>query len=560
MLTTKLINAINHQTLLDDSLSTTRHQLDTAKNKIKELDDQNANLRGMMLGDVWVRRSTLDYEKKTMQNEKKAVTLKLEEEKKKRLEVDREKRRIEQELENLTTALFEEANRMVVRAKEDAREEHLILQRKNDLLKAQLADTDSLLKSQQEQLFELKGLMETIASERDDQTNGTAPSSPAVAKFDIRDELGLPSADSTLSVTEGLSPAHPTSFHYLIQPVLRTDLACYDDFVTLARSSRKRQGSRVSSGSLGGFTSSLGLTAPALQSSASSASLSTAMTSSSAPQSPLTPASTASTSSAVVVSLRETRFYKRVLAEDVEPTLRLDIAPGLSWLARRTVINAMSEGTLVVEPIPVTGSLLSTAPSQSYPPCSLCGESRKDTPHLRTHRFRTSEAESAQRYPLCRYCHGRVRSTCDFLGFLRMVKDGHYRADDEDHEKSAWEESVRLREQMFWSRLGGGVVPVAEGLLATDMAKSRRASHARPEKQESVVQQQRPDEDAVKCLSPHLEDVSGEERSTMKELPHTPPEQTDRGLSTQESTCSTVVVDSEEAPESTKPPTIQVPE
>jgi hypothetical protein len=41
-----------------------------------------------------------------------------------------------------------------------------------------------------------------------------------------------------------------------------------------------------------------------------------------------------------------------------------------------------------------------------------------------------------------------------------MLKEGHWRCDDEEAEKNAWEESVRLREQMFWSRMGGGVIPV----------------------------------------------------------------------------------------------------
>jgi len=40
-----------------------------------------------------------------------------------------------------------------------------------------------------------------------------------------------------------------------------------------------------------------------------------------------------------------------------------------------------------------------------------------------------------------------------------MLKDGHWRAHGEEGEKSAWEESTRLRERMFWSRIGGGVVP-----------------------------------------------------------------------------------------------------
>jgi hypothetical protein len=177
--------------------------------------------------------------------------------------------------------------------------------------------------------------------------------------------------------------------------------------------------------------------------------------------------------------LKETKFYKRAIAEDVEPTLRLDIAPGLSWLARRSVLTAMTEGTMVVEPVPTSSSFAAITKPQFYP-CSLCGETRKDSPHLRMHRFKTSEADSAQRYPLCKYCLNRVRSTCDFLGFLRIVKDGHWRADDADAERAAWEESVRLREQMFWSRIGGGVVPASQvhAIHAGSFAeKSPRVSH-----------------------------------------------------------------------------------
>jgi len=40
-----------------------------------------------------------------------------------------------------------------------------------------------------------------------------------------------------------------------------------------------------------------------------------------------------------------------------------------------------------------------------------------------------------------------------------MIKEGHWRTDGLEAEKLAWEESVRLRERMFWARIGGGVVP-----------------------------------------------------------------------------------------------------
>ena len=194
-----------------------------------------------------------------------------------------------------------------------------------------------------------------------------------------------------------------------------------------------------------------------LASNGSSSSLATTATLNSSPSTaPTTPLSATSAASASVapqsVPLKETRFYKRALLEDIEPTLRLDTAPGLSWLARRTVLNAMMDGSLMVEPVP-TGS------KPLHHSCSLCGERRKGEEHARRHRFRTSESDSAQRYPLCSYCLNRVRAVCDFLGFLRQVRDGHWRVDGLEAERLAWEESVRLRERMFWARMGGGVVP-----------------------------------------------------------------------------------------------------
>lgn len=43
-----------------------------------------------------------------------------------------------------------------------------------------------------------------------------------------------------------------------------------------------------------------------------------------------------------------------------------------------------------------------------------------------------------------------------------MLRDGHWRTECEEDEKGAWEEATRLRERMFWARLGGGVVPASQ--------------------------------------------------------------------------------------------------
>ena len=216
--------------------------------------------------------------------------------------------------------------------------------------------------------------------------------------------------------------------------------------------------------------------------------------------------------------LKDTKFYKRSLVEDIEPTLRLDLAPGLSFLSRRTVLSSLLQGSMVVEPfMPQT---------KFYGPifaCALCGEQRKAEPYVRKHRFRTSEEESAQRYPLCDYCLGRTRAAGDFVGFLRMVRDGHWRAESEEEQKGAWEEAVRLRERMFWARQGGGVIPslVKQGTPSTANLKSARPSLESIPEQESPARkashavqavQAEPVQEHVQVSERELHSTEGEEK------------------------------------------------
>ena len=327
-----------------------------------------------------------------------------------------------------------------------ARKDKESSEKRNEQLRTQLKDTEGLLASHQEQLAQLKTVLQEMKSDQTEQeVHSTAPSTPALASSTDKRK----SAEVTLTLSaDDLTPGPPTSFSHLLSPVLRTDLQAYNDFRDLMELSRKSApSSRVNSGSYGS------LSIPGLTNiNNSNPSLSTPSNSSQPQtvQSNISPAMQSLASPSI--PLKETKFYKRALTEDIEPTLRLDTSPGLSWLARRTVINSMCEGTLVVEPMP-------TSTKMSVFSCSLCGENRKGTEFARTHRFRTNESENAQRYPLCAYCLNRLRSSCDYLGFLRMVKDGHWRTDGAEAEKSAWEESVRLRERMFWARVGGGVIP-----------------------------------------------------------------------------------------------------
>jgi len=289
-----------------------------------------------------------------------------------------------------------------------------------------------------------------MSAHGDDESNTlattTAPSTPGITPADKMNKMF--EANNMTPNTPGsdeITPNHPLYFTHLIHPVLRTDLNTFMDFQDMLKiNSRSAPNSRVSSGSYGSLNV-LGLGS---------------LTNSSSSSLPLSKSSNASTNSpreslagTTLTNLKDEKFYKRALSEDIEPTLRLDIAPGLSWMARRTVLNSITAGSLVVEPSP-------PPPKFRGPvfPCSLCGEARKGDQYARKFRFKSSESDET-RHPLCDWCLGRVRSTCDYISFLRMIAAGHWRAESEAEKKAAWEESVRLRERMFWSRVGGGVIP-----------------------------------------------------------------------------------------------------
>ncbi|KAF3941376.1 hypothetical protein ABW19_dt0205198 [Dactylella cylindrospora] len=452
-LSNKLIKAINHQSSLEEGLEETRHELDLSKQRIRHLEAIAREHQDMMATGVLV-------EKKEVEMETRQLMTRLMEETVQRGKAEKEKKHIEQDLENLTTSLFEEANKMVIAA----RKEREAVIRRNDQLEQQLSDTEVLLSTHQEQLSELKMALQQMTAERDELEALSSPATPALQNHASRESLNrifealhIPTGPDA----EEVSPSHPTYFSSILQPVLRSDISSFHDFCNVLHMSKhyappapinKSPAVVPSSGfSIFGSPSKM---SPLPSSSSffgghsqrkSVSSIHSNISAASAPVysgNPLPPAP----------ALRDTAFFKRALVEDVEPTLRLDAAPGISWIARRTVLTAVIEGTLVIEIMPPISKL----PIFS---CSMCGENRNDPDHARTHRFRTNETETAQKYPLCGYCVNRLRSVCAFLAFLRTAKEGYIKCETEEDEKNAWEESVKLREQMFWSRVGGGVIP-----------------------------------------------------------------------------------------------------
>jgi NTP pyrophosphatase (non-canonical NTP hydrolase) len=348
----------------------------------------------------------------------KQLTNELKEERKRRAQAEAAKRKTDGEVEALTAALFEEANVMVAAA----RKETEASEKRGEQLRQQLGDAEVLQHSLQDQLQDLKSVVEKMSSHGDDTeshvlTTTTTPSTPGITPADKMSKLfeAMNLTPSTPGSDE-ISPDHPLHFSHLIAPVLRSDLTAFQEFQDMLRiSTRSAPASRASSGNYSSLTV-LGLGSLTNSSTTSLPSKSSV----SINNSPRDSASTAG-----MPNLKDEKFYKRALVEDIEPTLRLDIAPGLSWMARRTVISSISAGSLVVEPNPTPTSRFRVP----IFPCSLCGEARAGDQYARKYRFKPSDTEDAQRYPLCDYCLARVRATCDYIGFLRMVAAGHWRAE-----------------------------------------------------------------------------------------------------------------------------------
>jgi len=104
-LSNKLISAINHQTNLDDTLTATRQELEATRDRVRQLEAENREHVNLVATGALMRKAEVE-------EQASRLVAKLAEERKRRTVVEKDKKGIEQELENLTTALFEEANQV----------------------------------------------------------------------------------------------------------------------------------------------------------------------------------------------------------------------------------------------------------------------------------------------------------------------------------------------------------------------------------------------------------------------------------------------------------------
>ena len=454
-LSDKLVSAIEHNTSLDEQLSNTRRELEAFRASIAKLEEEaKAHEEKLSSGDLVTREAANEVQNK--------IRAELEEQKKQRASAQQEKRGMEGELESLTQSLFEQANQMVA----SANIERDRADKKNQQLRDQVKDGEALITSQQEQLVELKNLMQEISSDYrkdlDSPRVSLPPQSPGVTRADSDLARLLEAMNLTPSPadTAGVAPSPSTSFTHLIKPSCRTDIPAYDDFRSLLQTSTFRSHnpshapSRAGSGSYGGLAN-LGAGPTSNNSNSNLAQASQPATSKLA-NSPSLPGSFSPTpDQRGPVPLKDTRFFKRLMAEDVEPTLRLDLSPTISWLNRRSIISALADSSLIVEPIPEAAMKL----YGKHTFCALCGDSRKEGQNPRTHAMRVREGEGATKWSICKLCLEKVRAVGDLVAYVRMVREGVVKCGDIKEEEETWEELVRMRERLFWARMAGGVVP-----------------------------------------------------------------------------------------------------
>lgn len=453
VLSDKLISAINHQQQLDDNLAQTRHELQSANSRAAELEAKIKEYESRISNGELMTKETAEK-----QNEK--IRTDVEVTRKQNEQLLQEKKSLQLDAENLSASLFEEANKMVA----TANEQKAATEKKNQQLRDQIKDGETVIASQTEQLAQLKLLMQDIGSEHRKQISESPnlpPASPQVAKED--NLIRLLEAMNLSPVTPDhldIAPSPSTQLTHLIKAQCRTDIPSYDDFKQMLATSNPRSHtpshapSRAGSGSYGGLS---GLGLGYSNNNSSSPNLSTqASSSKTAPSSGLPGSfSPSPAQGSGPQPLKDSRFFKRLMTEDIEPTLRLDLSPQISWLQRRNILSAVAESNLMVEPIPEQSLKL----YGKYTSCSVCGEARREAQNPRTHAMRTSEGEGANKWAICQLCLEKVRAVGDLIGYLRMVRDGVVKIADLKDEEEAWEEIIRLRERLFWARLAGGVVP-----------------------------------------------------------------------------------------------------
>ena len=117
-----------------------------------------------------------------------------------------------------------------------AKIEREAVEKKNEQLRSQVKDTELLLASHQDQLAELKSVMQAMNLQKDDiesRATATPSSSPdelSQAQGSSTQETDIEPVPILIDSSEEFTPGPSSNFPQLLRMVCRTDLQAYEDF------------------------------------------------------------------------------------------------------------------------------------------------------------------------------------------------------------------------------------------------------------------------------------------------------------------------------------------
>ncbi|UZJ51503.1 hypothetical protein CBS101457_000823 [Exobasidium rhododendri] len=379
-LNSKLVNSFMRISDLEDDLSDTQEKLTGFQINVASLEkERQEHLAALNTG--------LLVEKAHVSSEMQKMMERVIEETAERGKAISDKEKIESELDELSSSLFSEANKMVaVERLARARAEE-----KSKSTEERLRNTEEIMEQQQKRLAELQGIVEQTHKEQpapvtEDQTRQTG-------QVAIPRSVGNASILPIQEERVRLDIVPYTELRAFLNHLrrLRSQLAPYINYpvpgaasgningvlaspiISRTNSPAPAQG-RVFSGSsqLAGAPSPLGHTG--------TTSLSPFLAAGVARHKDF-PSLPANVEQMIHLpsQMSSLAFLKRINEEDCEPCLRLDFAPGLNWLSRRQMQTAILEGNLLIEPVfgggqydegEVRNRALGSPPAA----CAMCGK------------------------------------------------------------------------------------------------------------------------------------------------------------------------------------------
>ncbi|ODV98005.1 hypothetical protein PACTADRAFT_73649 [Pachysolen tannophilus NRRL Y-2460] len=302
-LSTKLIEAIERQSSLETSNNNLRKQITQLTNELDELSEVRSKYDELLESN----RNLLKVHE---------TTLKLKD------NAENEVRNLRVEVEDLSTSLFNEANKMV----KEARVEKETFRLKNIKLVDTLNEKDTLIESLTGELRILKDVIYNLENKEGIKRQSTAynnNNTPNASSENLvfNSQSNNTSKDS-LSKAATLTPSFKETFpsvsilqsprlmNFDQEPIytpiynsLRFDLTNFQDFVRFLK-----------------FLYNRNVNARIIQ--------------------------------PVDYSiLKETGFFKKIFKDEIEPTLNVDDAPDVGYFNRKNFVSALIEGRVIIEPI-----------------------------------------------------------------------------------------------------------------------------------------------------------------------------------------------------------------